>query len=774
MTSANRFAILLIAAALLAPVAARAQTPPPAFDLRDVGGTNYVTSVKSQQGGTCWTHGTAAALEGNLLMNGAWVAAGETGEPNLAEYHLDWWNGFNEYYNEDLDPPSGSGLTVHQGGDYRVALAYLSRGEGAVRDEDGQSYSVPPERASPQYHVYAPRDVVWLQAGDDLASLVPIKQAVMNYGVLATCMAYDSSFMDGVNFTHYQPPSNTMDPNHSVAIIGWDDSKVTQAPQPGAWLVKNSWGPGWGQAGYFWISYWDKWAGREPDMGAVSFRGTEPFVHDHVYYHDYHGWRDTLETVSDALNAFTASGDQVIRSVSFFTASDAVDFTVTLYRSFTGSELQDPAGQVSGTLPGRGFHTIDLPTPVKVFESDPFYVRLQLSSGGQPYDRTSDVPVLLGASYRTIVESTAKPGESFYWNGSSWTDLTTLDSTANFCIKALSDDAGLRVRPADGWNSSGPEGGPFSPATFELVLDNEDDAALDYRVFVQDGSAWLQVTANDVGTLPAFGTTVVSMALTGFESTLGPGAYPATVRIERQGSGDLLATRAVTLLVGDGTPRLYWSLDQDPQWETEGDWAWGVPLGGGGLHGLPDPTSGHTGSSVYGYNLAGNYGNSLPPQHLIAGPMDFRLIRGATLEFWRWLGVEQPLYDHASFSVSTDGTTWTTLWENPEQITDSTWIPMSADISALADSQPRVWLRWTMGPTDSAWTFCGWNIDDIAIEAYRLVPPEPTDLDLSGDIDAADLALVLREYGLTDGGDVDGDGLTNTADLTTLLGLLWP
>ena len=53
-------------------------------------------------------------------------------------------------------------------------------------------------------------------------------------------------------------------------------------------------------------------------------------------------------------------------------------------------------------------------------------------------------------------------------------------------------------------------------------------------------------------------------------------------------------------------------LNTNPGWTTTGQWSFGVPTGGGSTAGAKDPTSGATGSNVYGYNLAGDYTNSMP------------------------------------------------------------------------------------------------------------------------------------------------------------------
>ncbi|MDD4052750.1 MAG: M28 family peptidase [candidate division Zixibacteria bacterium] len=160
------------------------------------------------------------------------------------------------------------------------------------------------------------------------------------------------------------------------------------------------------------------------------------------------------------------------------------------------------------------------------------------------------------------------------------------------------------------------------------------------------------------------------------------------------------------------------NFEQDLGWTTTGAWQRGSPTGGGGSYGGPDPVGGHNSTNCYGYNLAGDYTNSMTEMPLTSPAIDCQGVIGVHLKFWRWLGVEKPLYDHARVQVSSDGTAWTTVWENTVTIADSSWKLQEVDISAFADNQPTVYLRWTMGPTDGSWAFCGWNIDDVEVGGH--------------------------------------------------------
>ncbi|MDD4052528.1 MAG: M28 family peptidase [candidate division Zixibacteria bacterium] len=156
--------------------------------------------------------------------------------------------------------------------------------------------------------------------------------------------------------------------------------------------------------------------------------------------------------------------------------------------------------------------------------------------------------------------------------------------------------------------------------------------------------------------------------------------------------------------------------EQDLGWTPTGLWERGSPTGNGGFTGNPDPVGGYNSSNCYGYNLAGDYTNNMPETHLTSPAIDCHMLSEVRLTFWRWLGVGNMLFDHAFLRVSTDGITWTTIWQNTTAATDDgSWTWREFDLSAIAAGQPTVYLRWTMGPTDQGGTYCGWNIDDVHV-----------------------------------------------------------
>lgn len=460
-------------------------------------------------------------------------------------------------------------------------------------------------------------------------------------------------------------------------------------------------------------------------MGAVTFRNVEPQQYDVIYYHDYHGKRDTLNGCDGVFNAFTADAAHLLKAVSFFTSANDVDFEVIIYNNFDGTTLSNPLTTKTGTIAYMGLHTFNLDDTLVVSQGDDFYVYLHLSAGGYAYDRTSDVPVLLGADYRTIVESSADEGESFYAAGGNWNDFYNYNDpsgfqhTGNFCIKVLGNESGLKVTPEQGFYPQGPVGGPFTPDQMTYTLINKGVEPFDYATEMIPAPGWLTVTGDPTGTLQPGDSAGVVFTVNASAASLTQGAYPVRISFINTTTHAGDTSRNCVLLIGEPALRHEWLLNEDPGWETDGQWAFGVPLGLGGEHGPADPTSGHTGTNVYGYNLAGDYPNGLSEMHLTTDAIDCSNLYGIQLKFFRWLGVEGPEYDHAWVRASNDGNNWVTLWTNETEMATSGWVEMELNLADIASNQETVYLRWTMGTTDGGWKYCGWNIDDIRIFAIE-------------------------------------------------------
>ncbi len=229
--------------------------------------------------------------------------------------------------------------------------------------------------------------------------------------------------------------------------------------------------------------------------------------------------------------------------------------------------------------------------------------------------------------------------------------------------------------------------------------------------------------------------------------------------------------------ISPGGPQVVysWDMNTDPGWSTQGLWAYGKPTGspGSDSYGGPDPSAGHTGREVYGYNLYGDYEPNMPERHLTTPALDGTGLVNVELRFWRWLGVEQPAYDHAYIRARAGSGAWQTIWQNSTTIDDGAWVPVAYDISAIADNQPEFYLRWTMGTTDSLWHYCGWNIDDV--EIWATLPVEGNgDDDSDGDVDLADFAAFQQCFSGANAewipaacapADIDGDGDVDHDDL---------
>jgi len=237
-----------------------------------------------------------------------------------------------------------------------------------------------------------------------------------------------------------------------------------------------------------------------------------------------------------------------------------------------------------------------------------------------------------------------------------------------------------------------------------------------------------------------------------------------------------ITTGRVTAFADDFETDRGWS-------QFEGLWAIGSPLGHGGELGCSDPVGGRNSTNCLAYNLNGDYENSQPEMRVISPAIDCRGLTSVRLRFWRWLGIEQSVFDVARIMVSTDGNEFSEVWSNVQYTAGGYWMEHEIDISAFADNQRTVYVEFTMGPTDGGVTYCGWNVDDLEVYGYKCVIPccqgPRGNVNVTGIVDLADLSALVSF--LTGGGyvlscpdaaNVNAVGIVDLADLSALVSYL--
>lgn len=155
---------------------------------------------------------------------------------------------------------------------------------------------------------------------------ISLKTAILSQPIAVT-MHVTSEFYRYHAGCHAGPSGS---PNHSVVLCGWDDNACGEGQ--GAWLIKNSWGSGWGLGGYAWVRYASCSLG-----GAAVFMQYTPFPIARVGYASHQ--------VLGGHSGVFAPGDssQVVITVTNFGQGNATGVSGVLRALTAGVTVLDSA-----------------------------------------------------------------------------------------------------------------------------------------------------------------------------------------------------------------------------------------------------------------------------------------------------------------------------------------------------------------------------------------------------------------------------------------------
>jgi PKD repeat protein len=438
-----------------------------------------------------------------------------------------------------------------------MSTAYEARWSGPVNTSDdpySATSSFSPRELGFPVHKHV-QNVTFLPNRNGPTDNQDIKEAIMNYGAVATALYFDPTDTTSYNQNTYgYYYSGTTASDHAVTIVGWDDSYSknnfsTTPPGDGAFIIKNSWGTtaaDWGNVnndnGYFYVSYYDSNVGY--DMN-TQFTAENPKDYTNIYQYDPLGWTQQINTSQTnpttgwGANIFTANSNEVLKAISFYTTDLNCNYVINIYNNIGSNPISQtgPALTQSGTISSAGYHTVPLNSGVQLNAGQKFSVVLELTNPTYQYPIPVEMPISGHSS-----QATANASESFVSaDGNTWTDITTEPGYSNtdVCIKAFTDP-----------ESSSEKGLPIA----------------NFNTNVTNGNIPLTVQFTDLSTDATgwgwdFGDGTTSTELNPTHTYLAAGAYTVNETVSNtNGTNSMLATiNVLTTTPQNTTPTITWS-----------------------------------------------------------------------------------------------------------------------------------------------------------------------------------------------------------------------